>query len=168
MAWLCVKALSGHLGCAVGLDGDNLRPAVATLLDSYSFAATQYILSKARDFASANGKKLMVVIFDPYRVTKALLKGETRYDQEIADFLRANKIKHSDMNLMHAEDFKSFNLSVDDYFKRYFIGHYSPAGNHFFAYAIKDRIVAWLDPKPMPYERSQRRMMQFEGYLQDY
>jgi hypothetical protein len=163
-----LKALSGHLGHDVDLDGDTLRSSVAALLDSYSFAATKFILNKAQDFASANDKKLMVIIFDPYRVTKPLLKGGARYDQEIADFLQANHINHIDMNLMHVEDFKSFKLSIDDYFKRYFIGHYSPAGNHFFAYAIKDRIVEWLNPKPVPYEPSQRRMMKFEGYLQDF
>ena len=163
-----LKALRRHLACAVDLDGDKLRSSVAALLDSYAFAATKYILNKAQDFASANGKKLMVIIFDPYRVTKTLLKGGGRYDQEIVDFLKAKKINHIDMNLMHVQDFKSFSLSVDDYFKRYFIGHYSPAGNHFFAYAIKDRIVEWLNPKPVPYEPSQRRMMRFEGYLQDY
>ena len=72
------------------------------------------------------------------------------------------------MNLVHAEDFKSFNLSVNDYFKRYFIGHYNPSGNHFFAYSIKDRIIEWLDPKPITYTDSERRMIDFKGYLQDY
>ena len=72
------------------------------------------------------------------------------------------------MNIEHVEDFESFNLAADDYFKRYFIGHYSPAGNHFFAYSIKDRIVDWLDPKPITYESSSRRMMKFDGYLQDF
>ena len=55
-----------------------------------------------------------------------------------------------------------------DYLKRYFIGHYSPVGNHFFAYLIKDRIVEWLDPKPITYADPTRRMIKFKGYLQDY
>ena len=163
-----VKALSRHLKCPVDLDGKNLRSSLATLLDDYAFEATKYIVNKAQKFADANGKKLMVIIFDPYRVTKQLLAGGTRYDQEIVDFLKQEDVNHIDFNLMHVEDFKSFNLSVNDYFKRYFIGHYSPAGNHFFAYSIKDRIVEWLDPKPAPYEESERKMMRFEGYLQDY
>ena len=163
-----LKTLSRHLKFPVDFEGNSLRSSVAELLNKYSFEATKYILKKAGEFSSANEKKLMVVIFDPYRVTKQLLMGGRRYDREIVDFLKQNNINHIDMNLMHVEDFKSFNLSVDDYFKRYFIGHYSPAGNHFFAYSIKDRIVEWLDPKPTPYEKSTRRMMKFEGYLQDY
>jgi len=163
-----LRALSRHLKCPVDLGSDKLRSSVATLLDKYSFAATKYILDKARQFTLAHDKKLMVIIFDPYRVTRPLLSGGTRYDQEIVEFLEANDFNYIDMNLEHVEDFKSFNLSVNDYFKRYFIGHYNPAGNHFFAYAIKDRIVNWLDPKPITYEESPRRMMPFDGYLQDY
>jgi hypothetical protein len=163
-----LKILSKHLKRTANLDGDNLRPSVANLLDKYSFEATKYILTKAKKFARANGKKLMVIIFDPYRVTRPLMQGVDRYDQEIVDFLNENKFNYIDMNLMHVEDFKSFNLGVNDYFKRYFIGHYNPAGNHFFAYSIKDRIVEWLDPKPITYENTDRRVTEFKGYLQDY
>ena len=163
-----LKTLSRHLKCPVDPGGDNLRSSVATLLDKYSFAATKYILNEAREFTSASDKKLMVVIFDPYRVTKQLLSGGARFDREIVEFLEENDFNYIDMNIEHVEDFKSFNLTVNDYFKRYFIGHYSPAGNHFFAYSIKDRIVDWLAPRPITYESSTRRMMKFEGYLQDY
>lgn len=163
-----LKTLSKHLNCPADLEGDNLRPSVAKLLDKYSFEATKYILTKAEEFVRANDKKLMVIIFDPYRVTRPLLQGADRYDREIVDFLNENRFNYIDMNLLHVEDFKSFNLSVNDYFKRYFIGHYNPAGNHFFAYSIKDRIVEWLDPKPITYENTERRLIEFKGYLQDY
>lgn len=68
------------------------------------------------------------------------------------------------MNLVHIEDYKSLNLSVNDYFKRYFVGHYSPAGNHFFAFSIKDKIVNWLDPKPVTYHKEGQNMDDFNGY----
>jgi len=163
-----LETLSRHLKCPVDPRDENLRSAVATLLDKYAFAATKYILNKAREFTAARDKKLMVIIFDPYRVTRQLLSGGARYDREIVAFLDENDFNYIDMNIEHVEDFKSFNLTADDYFKRYFIGHYSPAGNHFFAYSIKDRIVDWLDPKPITYESSSRAMMKFDGYLQDF
>jgi len=163
-----LRTLSKHLKCPADLDGDNLRPSVAMLLDRYSFEATKYILTKANEFVRANNKKLMVIVFDPYRVTRRLMQGADRYDQEIVDFLNEKKFNYIDMNLVHVEDFKSFNLSVNDYFKRYFISHYNPAGNHFFAYSIKDRIVEWLNPKPITYKDSSRKMIDFKGYLQDY
>ena len=163
-----LKTLSGHLKCPVDFDGDKLRPSVARLLDKYAFEATKYILAKAKEFVRTNDRKLMVIIFDPYRVTRTLLQGGDRYDREIVDFLNENDFNYIDMNLVHVEDFKNFNLSINDYFKRYFIGHYNPAGNHFFAYSIKDRIVGWLDPKPITYQDPSRRMTEFKGYLQDY
>src|SRR5690606_3033899 len=116
--------------------GANGRKAVRTLLEQYGFQATKYILNKAREFASSRGKKLMVVLFDP-DVTVSLVKTGKRYDQEIADFLAAEKFDHFDMNLVHLRDFQDFRVPLEDYLKRYLIGHYSPAGNHFFAYAIK-------------------------------
>jgi hypothetical protein len=69
------------------------------------------------------------------------------------------------MNLVQAEDYKSFRIPYDQYQKRYFIGHYSPAGNHFFAYAIKDTIVNWLDPKPITYQNNKDSWITFDGYL---
>ena len=76
----------------------------------------------------------MIVIFVLYKVTRQLIKTGTRYDQEIVDFLKENDFNYFDINLIHVEDFKSFNLSVNDYIRRYFIGHYNPIGNHYFAY----------------------------------
>jgi hypothetical protein len=163
-----LKTLSKHLQCPIDFDNNSLRLSVAKLLDKYSFEATKYILIKAKEFVRSNDKKMMVIIFDPYRVTRPLMQGGKRYDREIVDFLKESDINYIDMNIVHVEDFRNFNLSINDYFKRYFIGHYSPVGNHFFAYSIKDRIVQWLDPKPITYKDSTRRMIEFKGYLQDY
>jgi len=164
-----LKRLAGHLHWAGSLDGDRTPAAdVASLLDAYSFAATKTILENARAFTKKHDKKLMVILLDPYRVMRVMLEGGTRYDQEIVDFLQENDFTFFDMNLVHCEDFKSFNLSVGDYFKRYFIGHYSPAGNHFFAYAIKDKVVDWLDPKPLPYRDTTQQIIDFKGYLREY
>ena len=82
------------------------------------------------------------------------------------DFLAKSKIRTFDMNVVHVEDYKSFNLSFADYKKRYFIGHYSPAGNHFFAYSIKDKIVDWLDPKPITYQNAEEKLINFDKYLE--
>ena len=145
---------------------EEMRKDIAALRNAYAFSGTEYILEKVKEFADNNGKKLLVVLFDPYKVTKSLIKDGTRYDQEIVDFLAANKYYYFDMNVVHAEDYKSFNLSVDDYYKRYFIGHYKPAGNHFFSYSIKDKIVNWLDPKPITYRGERQNMEDFNGYLE--
>jgi len=49
--------------------------------------------------------------------------------------------------------------------KRYYIGHYSPAGNHFFAYALKDMLIEWLEPKTISYSDPTTQQINFKGYL---
>ena len=147
---------------------ETLSENVAKLLDEYGFAATKYILNKTSEFAQKNHKKLMVILFDPYNVLRSLLANGTRYDTEIVDYLKKNNFNYFDMNQVHLEDYKAFNLSVQDYYKRYFVGHYNPAGNHFFAYSIKQKVVDWLDPKPITYKKTDQKMTDFKGYLDQY
>jgi hypothetical protein len=109
-----------------------------------------YILAKAGEFARQHDKKLLVVLFDPSRVLPQLVEGRPRYDQEIVDFLRENRFTYFDMNVVHAEDFKCFRLTYEQYRRRYLIGHYSPSGNHFFA--LRSRTLSstgWI-PSPSP------------------
>ncbi len=145
---------------------ETLKGNISQLRDAYGFAATKYILKKSKQFADKNNKNLMIVLFDPYKVTKSLINDGTRYDQGIVDYLVDNNYNYFDMNVVHAEDYKSFNLSVDDYFKRYFIGHYKPAGNHFFAFSMMDKVVQWLNPKPITYRTDGEEIENFDGYLE--
>jgi hypothetical protein len=145
-----------------------LREQAGELLDRYSLRATVYILAEAREFAGQNRKKLLIVLFDPGRVMTELQKGSARYDQEVVDYLEKEKFKYFDMNEVHVRDFKKYNLSFAEYRREYMTGHYSPRGNHFFAYSIKDVVVNWLDPKPITYRNPNARSDDFRGYLPEY
>lgn len=146
-------------------DSSDLKRQVSTLRSAYAFATTRLIIDKAAAFADQSGKRLMFVLFCP-RTMRQLIAAEPRYDQEIADYLQQQGHTTFDMNPIHEADFREFNLSVDDYAQRYFIGHYSPAGNHFFAHSIKDAIVEWLDPKPITYREDTQARIDFrDGYL---
>ncbi|MBR9999605.1 MAG: hypothetical protein KFF73_11570 [Cyclobacteriaceae bacterium] len=145
---------------------EKLAGSSNELKNKYAFAATRKILLEAAEFTHNQGKKLMLIHLDPYGVFRPLTAGIPRYDREVIDFIRENGFVYFDMNEVHLEDFRKFNLSLDEYMERYFIGHYNPAGNHFFAYSLKDRIVNWLDPKPITYMPKDSRIIQFEGYLQ--
>ncbi|MEZ5038731.1 MAG: hypothetical protein R2828_02530 [Saprospiraceae bacterium] len=150
------------------VDFSSVEKMVSTataLKNKYAFEATKYILKKTRDFCDEYGKALMLVHFDPGNVFKALVKGENRYDQEVIDFIKANDYLYFDMNEVHLNDFKQFNLTLEEYMDRYFIGHYTPSGNHFFAYAIKDKLVEWLDPKPITYQPNDSKLIRFKEYL---
>lgn len=146
-------------------DAASLRSQAGGLLDRYSLRATRLVLEKARRFADENGKELMVVLFDPFRTMDQMRRGERRYDQEIVDYLAAEGFNVFDMNEVHLRDFRRSRMPYGDYLKQFFIGHYNPRGNHFFAYSMKGKVVEWLDPKPITYRHVDANSIDFRGYL---
>jgi hypothetical protein len=158
--------LAGHLGYRMQWDdASQLRRQARELLDRYSLAATRFTLDKVRAFARQHSKKLFVVLFDPGRAMRELRQDGTRYDQPVVDYLTQNEVDYFDMNLVHLRDFERYKISWEEYLKQYFIGHYNPRGNHFFAYSIKDKVVTWLQPKPIPYRERDEASVDFQGYL---
>jgi hypothetical protein len=79
------------------------------------------------------------------------LRGAPRFDQPFVDYLQSNAFEMVDSLAAHVKDYHAYNCSPEAYLRRYYIGHYNPAGNHFFAFAIKGAVVNWLDPKPPAY-----------------
>ncbi|MDX1979824.1 MAG: hypothetical protein SFV51_06130 [Bryobacteraceae bacterium] len=162
-----VQRLAAHLSYRMDWDRADALPRQAQeLLDRYSLEATRFVLEKAREFARQNRKKLLIVLFDPYRAMREMRQGGTRYDQPVVEFLKREKFDYFDMNEVQLRDFARYRIPFEEYMKLYFVGHYNPRGNHFFAYSIKDTIVAWLDPKPVPYRVRDEESVDFKGYLQ--
>ena len=133
-------------------DPDQCRQIARELDLKCSLKASMYIVEKATEFAKKMNKKLLILLSYSQENVIEACKGQPRFDQSFVDFLASKKIRHVDTLLKHVEDFRSFRISPEEYVKRYYIGHYSAQGNHFFAYAIKDAIVDWLDPKPPAYQ----------------
>ena len=146
---------------------ERMQHSANALKNKYSFQTTKYVLSRAKEFCEKSDKELLLIHFDPYGVCRPMIEGKSRYDQEVIEFINDNDFRFFDMNIVHVEDFKKFNLSLDEYFQRYFIGHYNPSGNHFFAYSLKDTLVEWLDPKPITYQQGDDKLIRFKGYLQE-
>jgi hypothetical protein len=146
-------------------DVEKMKRSAWNIKNKYSFEATKYILRRTKEFCSRHGRSLMLIHFDPYGVFRPMVEGQPRYDQEVIDFIREDGFRYFDMNKVHVKDFKQFNLSLDEYMQRYFIGHYNPSGNHFFAYALKDHLIEWLDPKPITYQQGDEKLIRFKGYL---
>lgn len=162
-----LNRLADCLGCS-RLSGDSidqLKNQVFDLRTHYGFAATRYIIEHAEEFTIQKGKKLLIVLFCP-TATRELIRSGLRYDRPIVDYLANRGVRYFDMNLVHAQDYKNYNLSLEKYLQQYLIGHYNPKGNHFFAYAIKDVIVDWLEPKPITYRDEAHAHIDFhDGYL---
>ncbi len=156
------EALAEALGVRVHLrDPAKRKEEARKLRIAYGFKSTEYILEKMLPWLEERGKKLMILLSYGRSILPQLLKANGRFDQTFIEYLDREKIPYVDTLLKHAQDHKSFNLSPEDYTARYYVqaavaavfGHYNPLGNLFFAFAVKDEIVDWLDPKPPAYRR---------------
>jgi hypothetical protein len=135
----------------VDYSGDNVSKAANSQYAKAGLFASMRIVEKVEAFAEANRKKVLYVLScGPDNIAKRL-KGEPRFDQDFVDFLRNKGLPYIDLMEAHASDYQQFKISIPEYINRYFVGHYSPQGNFFYAFSLKDRIVSMLEPRPLPY-----------------
>ena len=148
-----VQALASEQGMQtrVNYSGDELIKTADSLYTQAAIFASTRIIDQIEQFAIANQKKVLYVLsYGPANVAKRL-QGEKRFDQHFVDFLKARKLPYIDLLETHATDYGEFKTSVENYLKRYYIGHYNPQGNVFCASAMLNKLVAMMDPKPAPY-----------------
>ena len=113
--------------------------------------ATQHVVTWTEEFVRDAGKKLLVMLsFGRGNVAKHL-SGEPRFDQGFVDWLRDKPYPVVDMLEAFAADYRRCKTDINQYLTPFYNGHHTPRGNFFTAWAIKDRVVEWLDPKPLPY-----------------
>ena len=116
--------------------------------------ASRKIVEKIEAFAGANDRKILYVLsYSPQNIRRMMTQG-SRFDTEFVRFLDEQRLSYVDTLKAHVADYAQFRIDVTRYLKRYFVGHYNPLGNHFQAFAIKDKLVAMMDPKPPAYSRS--------------
>ena len=123
------------------------------LLRTCALRSSMYVLDKAKAYAHSKAKKLLVLLsYSPTDVTDAC-SGRPRVDQPLLDYLIEHDFLFADSLHTHVAEFKTFGRPAEEYVGRYYLSHdhYNPMGNHFFAFAVKDAIVEWLDPKPPAY-----------------
>src|SRR5262249_10554871 len=135
----------------VDYSGDNVSKAASSQYAKAGMFASMRIIEKVEAFAEANGKKVLYVLScGPDNVAKRL-RGEPRFDQEFVDLLRDKKLPYIDLMEARVSDYQQSKTSIPEYINRYFVGHYNPQGNFFYAFALKDRIVGMLQPRPLSY-----------------
>lgn len=154
------QALAEVLGLDVNLKDPKRRVADAQKLHiAYGLESTKYILDQMRAWAKQQNRKLMVLLSYDTPAVKTLIEQGTRFDQSMVDYLVDNKVTYVDALQAAADDYKAFNISVDEYLERTYIGragaqvfgHYNPYGYFWFAYTLRKTLVDWLDPKPPSY-----------------
>ena len=141
-------------GIKTRLDSSETLEHTADVLHKQSaIYASQKIVEKVEQFAAENDKKVLYVVSYPAPSVAKYVREGTRWDQPFVDFLKQRDLAVVDLMEAHVAEFNNFKLGIDEYLKRYFIGHYNPRGNLFCAYAIKDKLVQMLNPKPFPYRQ---------------
>lgn len=143
-----LDALAAWLGVAF----DRSPQTAAGILDAYGMRATLHTVDRvSRRVSDAGGRLLVLLSYGPDRVQEHLEGTTSRFDQELLDHLDAQGLAYVDALAAHATDYTDFSLDPHSYCRRYFHGHYSPIGNAFFAFAVKDAFARWLVPPPRTY-----------------
>jgi hypothetical protein len=161
-----LRRMAGTLG--VPGDFSSLEAAAKSagrLISEYGLRSSEYVLTRTREFVESAGKRLLVLLSYSSQDVIDAIRGVARFDKRFLDFLCGNGFDYVDTLVKHVDDYKDFRCTPEEYVARYYIGHYSPHGNHFFAYAIKDEIVAWLDPPPPTYREEGPPLQRLAGTL---
>jgi hypothetical protein len=145
----------------VDLRNPQTRAADARKLHyAYGIKSTEYLVDKMYKWAEDNNRKLMIILsYDVPTVMEYIEQG-TRFDQAFVEFLNDRKYPYIDFLPKKKEEYQNFNLTVEQYLERFYIeragaqvfGHYNPYGNFWFAHAMRDELVDWLNPKPPAYQ----------------
>jgi AraC-like DNA-binding protein len=129
------------------------------LLTLYTRRTAIAALDLAKAFTEARGSRLLVVMdlgrqrdasLDPDRSNDPLLLHALEHDFSVFDMSRHHRAALQRTNLTSAEymaELLAPNVPPP-------VAHPNAHGNHIFAYAIKDSVLALLDTKPAPYDSS--------------
>lgn len=135
---------------------EAIKAGATRLLQAYSVRVGIAIMDRLLEYCKHNGKELLVLLSYPVgtvwhacnRSSPADPDNTDWHPQYFKDHLAARGIRLVDSLPAHVAEFDTLKVTAKEYVDRYYIGHYTPRGNHFFAYAIKDAIRDWLTPRP--------------------
>lgn len=149
-------SIAENVAASFGLAMDSVKKlspaaAIERLSEEAALFSTQQVVKLVEEFARCNGSKLFVVLSHCMPYTANVLAGQPRWDQSFLDFIHDRGYPVLDMRDAFAAQFQRSNRQPREFLEPYYIGHHTPAGNFFTAWAIKDAVVDWLDPKPRPY-----------------
>jgi len=155
-----LEQIAEAFGLKVDLRDPNKRQEEATRLHlDYGLRSTMYIVDNLTAWAKEQGRKVMVLLsYNVPTVKEYLEKGE-RFDGAMLDYLEDNQVTYVDTLEKVGDEYQAFKISVNEFLDRLHVGragaqvfgHYNSYGNFWFAHAIRQELVDWLDPKPPTY-----------------
>ena len=125
--------------------------AAERLYSAMAFRSSLLVLQELHRELASRQKELLVLLSYSAPAVKRVLTGGTRDNDWFLRQLEQSRITFVDTLASHVADYAEFSVSPDHYVRRLYNGHYTPAGNSFFAFAIKDPVVRWLSPPPPAY-----------------
>jgi hypothetical protein len=151
----------------------EVKAAANRLLHDYAIRVGMAVIDRMHAFCNERGKELLVLLSYPVGAVWHACNRSPAGDPDNVDWhpkrfkehVMGKSIRLVDSLPAHVAEFDTFKLSAKDYVDRYYIGHYTPRGNHFFAYAIKDSLRDWLSPPPPAYRDDGEPLIRFDGYL---
>lgn len=155
-----MEKLAEAFGVKVDLRNPETRTDEARRLHTaYALRSTMFIVDKLSAWASEQKRKLMVLLSYDVPTVLGFLEKAERFDDEFVEYLDAKDVLYVDCLKKAEEEFKAFRLSPEEFIARHYVGragaqvfgHYNPSGNFWFANAIRNELVDWLDPKPPAY-----------------
>jgi hypothetical protein len=131
--------------------GKAISPEAEARHQRAAYYSSEQIIRKTEAYAREHRKKVLYILSYPAQYIARYVKEGVRPDQPFASFMQESGLPVVDLLQLHVAEFQSYKGDIKDYLKQYFVGHYNPRGNVFTAFAIKDRVVQMLGPKPRPY-----------------
>jgi hypothetical protein len=117
--------------------------------------ATKHVVTLAESYTAKAGKNLLIMLSFNERNVRDALEDKPLFDQELTDWLKNKPYPVVDMRDAFRREYAHFKGDISIFLARYYIGHHSPAGNYFTAWALKDAVVKWLEPRPLPYRAAE-------------
>ena len=150
-----------------------IKAGATQLLHAYAIRVGIAVMDRLHEYCKQNDKELMVLLSYPVGAVWHACNRSSSDDpdntdwhpQYFKDHLTAKGIQLVYSLPAHVAEFDTFKLTAKEYVDRYYVGHYTPRGNHFFAYAVKDAIRDWLTPAPPSYQNNGEPLIRFQGYL---
>ncbi|GAB3750994.1 SGNH/GDSL hydrolase family protein [Microlunatus parietis] len=132
--------------------GAAMAASARRLYTACAFRSSIEIIESVRSELASRDQQLLILLSYPAGAVADACAGLPRADQDFVRRLDDLGIDYVDGLAAHQRDFEAFSLTPTDYVDRYYCGHYTPAGNHFFAMNVaKSAMIDWLDPRPPAY-----------------
>ena len=131
---------------------ENIETAVKAVFARAALFSTRQVVRLVERFCADNGIGLMFVLSYRDASLRSVLAGGERFDRGFVEWLKVRPHPVVDMCESFEAEWEQSTLDLDTFLERYYIGHHTPLGNAFTAWAMVDDVVDLLHPRPLTYQ----------------